>query len=165
MKRLYLLIFFCGTSLHAMDNDVQIVPFEYDKHYGACREIMDQNLPRNYAYSVIHNPRNTVQVLIRSIRQTRSKSYDRVLGVIAYITTHSRITETQIEALAIDDQYQHQGYGTMLMHHVESIPTTNHHYIILESRACTRVFYRKLGYNYADPDDDHYYMRKMISKN
>lgn len=163
MKKLYLLFLLFGASIHAMD-DVQIALFNQASHGDATHAILKQVVW--FPQHSIRNPDYTTTVLVRPIRQTRSRRYDEVLGaIVCHLKQSPTITETYISLLAVAKQHQRKGYGRMLMRHIESIPTTNDHLIKIGSRPDVESFYAKLEYTKsAYYTKRHYYMEKRIIK-
>lgn len=155
MKTLYLLLLLSGASIHAMDTNVHIVPFDGEKHYNVTRDLL-----RNAGVYPDGLTNRGVRVLVRPYPATRSKRPDKVLGAVVYETKQFlEITDTWILALAIASQYQRKGYGTMLMRHMESIPSDKPHHIHLWSSVKAAPFYKKLGYQ------GDCFMKKTIKKN
>lgn len=164
MKTLYLLLLLSSISIHAMD-DLEIVPFNEASHFDTTRTILTQAVW--FPEHTIRDPGYTTTVLVRPIRQTRSRRYDEVLGaIVCHLKQSPAITKTYISLLAVAQQHQRKGYGRMLMRHIESIPTINDHLINIGSRPDAESFYAKLGYTksayYTKRD---YYMEKIIKKN
>lgn len=156
MKKLYLLLLLFGAPIHAMD-DLRIVPFDRAIYGNAVHDL----LATKVIALDLKDPATKIQVLIKPIRQTRSKRLCKILGAVAYQTKQYRqMTETCICALAIARQHQRKGYGTMLMQHIESISTKKDHHISLISLQKSVPFYQKLGYQGSWID-----MKKTIKKN
>jgi|GEM_PF-3142738 GNAT superfamily N-acetyltransferase len=168
-KILFSLIFIMsqGISIHAMDN-VRIMPFNYEQHFDVAFGLLSQDLNERYVSTTLHSAAH-IEVLVKPYPRTRSHRPDQILGVIAYnrfLAKHSKAT-TWIKALGITKRYRHRGYGTKLMQHIESMPCTNDHEILLRTTHKTSRFYLNLGYEkefeYDEQGDEcDFYMIKTI---
>jgi hypothetical protein len=161
MKKLLLILILTSASMHAMEdaeNNVRVVTFDPAKHHDALNllgSLIDIK-------PLTDNPTATISVLVPP---RCSKHPDTVLGAIVHQTTdHSTKIETEIKALAVPRTYQHNGYGPLLVQHVEqSVKASKEHCLFLQPIRNTQSFYEGLGYAYEDTEIP-FYMRKTISK-
>ncbi len=154
MKNYLLTLLLISTSIHAMDQDVHLVPFDFAKHSNAIHDVFSQIIDENDIENLLilkNKEQITIQVLERSYPTPHSNPHNEVLGAIAYQTRNfPEATKTFINALAIRAKYQHNRYGHLLLHHIESIPTTKPHLISLHPHNDTISFYQELGYTYQE---------------
>jgi GNAT superfamily N-acetyltransferase len=146
MKKFLLFLIFTGASIHAMEPNVAIVPFDRQKHHGRISTLLKQTFIREPIVSRM----DKISVLVKKNKATRRTPAETFLGFIAYENIYtsnpSSNMSTIVKYLIIEEEYQGKGYGKLLIRHVEDYARSNHSNKLTGTAAPDVVdFYRKLG--------------------
>lgn len=133
------------ASINAMDQNVEIVPFNKEKHLATVSALLQETFKRPTL-----NKRDIVSVLVQKNRSTRRTPAEKILGCISYYNTRpSRLSApriTTIKYLVVAKEHRNKGYGKHLLRHVEDYARKNNmDKIVGTSTPCAMDFYRTLG--------------------
>lgn len=137
---------------NAMEENVRIIPFDYNTHKESAYSLHDKTLS-GYLSPIIFSekldpiPRESCEVLVKG---------STFIGYIYHLMKKDRgkLIKRIIE-LAVDPDHQKKGYGKMLLQHAETHATENGCSIIhLSSLRQSMSFYMKCGYSIHTPISD-----------
>jgi ribosomal protein S18 acetylase RimI-like enzyme len=146
LRSFTLTLLLASASVHAMEPNVEIVPFDRQKHHERVSTLLKQTFVSEPTISRM----DTISVLVKKNKVTRRTPAETILGFISYQNRYtsklSNNMSTIVKYLIIEEEYQGKGYGKLLMRHVADYARNNDSNELIGTAAPDVVdFYRKLG--------------------
>lgn len=155
MKNILLFTLLASASLHAIEPNVEIVPFDKEKHHATVSALLQEKFKPSLDIATEDDPfitpEDNVSVLVPKNRSTGSTHpAETILGCISYSNTYpsqpSAPKITTIKYLVVAKEHRGKGYGKHLLQHVQDYARKNNMDKIVGTSTRRSIdFYRKLG--------------------
>jgi ribosomal protein S18 acetylase RimI-like enzyme len=145
LRSFILTLLLASASLRAMESNVEIVSFDRQKHHQRVSTLLKETFK-----DPTIQQQDTVSVLVQKNRATRHAPAETILGCVTYYNSYpsqpSDPKITTIKYLVIAKEHRRQGYGKLLMQHVEDYARNNNSDKIVGTATPSAIkFYEKLG--------------------